>query len=80
MDDRELVIRTGSLTKRSGRVLALDGMSVDAFPALLASFSARRGFGACARPSSATRRSTRLQTSDLRPDHDSNAGPIAACS
>ena len=33
MDDRELVIRTGSLTKRSGRVLALDGMSVDAFPA-----------------------------------------------
>jgi hypothetical protein len=29
-------------------VLALDGMSVDAFPALLASFSARRGFGACA--------------------------------
>jgi hypothetical protein len=48
MDDREMVIRTGSLTKRSGRVLALDGMSVDAFPALLASFSARRGFGACA--------------------------------
>jgi hypothetical protein len=37
MDDRELVIRTGSLTKRSGRVLALDGMSLDAFPALLAS-------------------------------------------
>ena len=46
MDDRELVIRTGSLTKRSGRVLALDG--VEAFPALLASVSARRGFGACA--------------------------------
>jgi hypothetical protein len=76
MDDREMVIRTGSLTKRSGRVLALDGMSVDAFPALLASFSARRGFGACA-ASSATRRSTRFQTSDLRPDHDSNAGPTA---
>ena len=29
MDDRDLVIRTGELTKRFGRVLALDGLSLD---------------------------------------------------
>jgi ABC-2 type transport system ATP-binding protein len=28
-DDRDLVIRTGALAKRFGRVLALDGLSLD---------------------------------------------------
>ena len=54
MDDRELVIRTGSLTQRVGRVLAADAMSLDECSALSASFSARRGFGACAASSVTT--------------------------
>jgi beta-exotoxin I transport system ATP-binding protein len=29
MDDRDLVIQTGALAKRFGRVLALDGLSLD---------------------------------------------------
>jgi len=47
MDDRELVIRTGSLTQQVGRVLAADAMSLDGCSASSASFSAGRGSGAC---------------------------------
>ena len=54
MDDRELVIRTGSLTQRVGRVLAADAMSLDGCSALSASFRARHGSGACAASSGTT--------------------------
>jgi hypothetical protein len=67
MDDHELVIRTGSSIKRFGRVLAPDGMSPDARPASLPSFSAPVRVLAPARPAAPPRRSTRSQASDLRP-------------
>ena len=45
MDDRDLVIRTGELTKRFGRVLALDGLSLDVRAAEVLGFLGPNGAG-----------------------------------